>query len=369
MENILRSFFDTADAAELAVFDRELSHIAETCTADNTDAILSAALEKAGMKPKPSKTKKHKRRRLFILIAAAVVILSALSFTVFFDKLDVYFGISDKGSPFVGIFNERQTSASNDDLTLTVDGAFIDDSQARYMVSLTAKNREGRKIIDTIERVYGLSKTHVGYNEELYMKYYGDIDPYALRCEGSEFVEGFIYTQGIPEKVNWSAGPVNLFNYNTASAFYFEVEIYLDPQSSIDLTKPMKITEYLSGLSVEVDLTPNLETVRLVSDDPNAYETATISPLFIRIYSPEDDPYAAAKVKTNTPTVYSDDDPVVIFVHKKDGTVLEVPHAETISKPYGGVEGADAYAHMPEITMLDDIDHVTILDIDYRLER
>ena len=119
----------------------------------------------------------------------------------------------------------------------------------------------------------------------------------------------------------------------------------------IDPGKPVKITEAISGLTVEADMTPNLKTAKLVSDDPVAYRDVTVSPLKILIRSPEEDPFSANKVITNDPTVYSAKDPVAIFVHKKDGSVVEASHAQGIPHWESGSETptrVDSYARLGE---------------------
>ena len=378
MENILCSFFETAEPQELAAFGAELESVIAVCPAPDTEGILSRSLGKAGFKPAPAK--KKKRRRLIILIAAAVILLMTVGFVANFDKLDVYFGLRDKGSPFAEIFETRKVSASNDDLTLTIDGAFSDEVRSRFMISLTAKTREGRKTIDKIERVFHLTKGYADreFTDEEFIEVYGDIDRSELKKTGSDFHTGFIYSQGIPDQT-FDVWDLHLFGYNTASAFYFEVAF--DKYDSIDPTKPMKITEAISGLTVEADLTPNVKTVRLISDDPDAYKNATVSPLGVHIVSPDDDPYAANKIITD-PSVRDDSSDTVV-IHKKDGTTVGAPHVEGLQvwpeKPKEGAPEAgndsigpkrvDSYANLEERTMIEEIDHVTILGIDYRLEQ
>ncbi|MBR6873154.1 MAG: DUF4179 domain-containing protein [Ruminococcus sp.] len=373
MENILRYYFDTVSEEELAGFEKELESIANGSPAGDAGDILGRAVEKAGFRPKPAKRRKH---RLLILIAAAVVILATVGFVANFNKLDVYFGIRSSESPFVGIFGERGASVSNNDLTLSVDGAFSDEMFSHFLISLTAQTREGRRTIDKIERAYHLSKGYATDREdvEFFEEVYGHIDMEKLYNEGKWFQTGFIYDAGTGNS-GYTICDSHYFGYNTASAFYFEL-IIDKTEKAIDPSKPMKITEAISGLSVEADMTANLKTVKLISDDPAAYKDVTISPLKILIRSPEDDPFAANKIITDVPSVYSEDDPIVIFVHKKDGTTVEGRNAQSI--PYWKSEvkegepdipvKVDSYARLSELTMLEDIDHVTILGIDYRLE-
>lgn len=375
MENILRYYFDTVSEEELAGFEKELESIANGSPAGDAGDILGRAVEKAGFRPKPAKRRKH---RLLILIAAAVVILATVGFVANFNKLDVYFGIRSSESPFVGIFGERGASVSNNDLTLSVDGAFSDEMFSHFLISLTAQTREGRRTIDKIERAYHLSKGYATdrQDEEFFEEVYGHIDMEKLYNEGKQFHTGFIYDQGTGDR-NYAVWDTHYYGYNTASAFYFEV--MLDKSDiHLDTTKPISITEAISGLTVSADLTPNLKTVKLISDDPEAYKNATLSSLGVHIVSPDDDPFIANKVITSS-TVISDDDPVMIFVHKKDGTTVEAPNAFSITHWGDTVKAGnvnypgtptkvDSYARLSELTMLEDIDHVTILGIDYRLE-
>ena len=375
MEKTIERFFDTISESELESFELELESIKRSCPAADTEDILSLTLDKAGFRPRPAKKKK---RRLFILIAAAIMISATVSFVANFNKLDVYFGIRNSESPFVGIFGERGAKVSNDDLTLSVDGAFSDEMFSHFLISLTAQTREGRKTIDKLERVYHLTKGYAtdAQDEEFAEEVYGHIDTEKLYNEGKQFQTGFIYDQGTGNR-NYAVWDTHYYGYNTASAFYFEVMLdKSDP--NLDPTKSITITEAISGLTVTADLMPNLKTVKLISDDPNAYKNATLSSLGVHIVSPDDDPFIANKVITDN-TVISDDAPVMISVHKKDGSVVEAPNAFAITH-WGDVVKAgnvsypdtptkvDSYARLSELTMLEDIDHVTILGIDYRLE-
>ena len=368
MENTIRAFFTQSSPDELSAFDAELESIIAACPETTPEDILSRALGKAGFRPKPAKKKKL---RFIVLIAAAILILGTVGFVANFDKLDVYFGIRSSESPFVEIFGQRGASVSNGDLTLTVEGAFSDEMFSRFLISLTAQTREGRRTIDKLEKAYHLTKGYAtdAQDEEFIEEVYGHIDTEKLFSEGKQFHTGFIYSQGTGT-AKFNVTDTHYFGYNTASAFYFEV-MFDKTDEDIDPGKPVKITEAISGLTVEADMTPNLKTAKLVSDDPVAYRDVTVSPLKILIRSPEEDPFSANKVITNDPTVYSAKDPVAIFVHKKDGSVVEASHAQGIPHWESGSETptrVDSYARLGELTMLEDIDHVTILGIDYRLE-
>lgn len=272
MEKILRDFFETASSDELAVFEHELSDIAAGSECEDTETVLRKSVHRAGI----SRRRLTFRKRMAIMIAAAFIMIpTSVAVANHLNNLEMFFGIEDGNSPFVSEFVKSQSYVENDDARLVVDGAFSDDICTYMMVSFYAKNEKGRQYIYDAEHC--LSESETGsverYNEAIakYGNAIYDSPVYYQTCYNLVFTQ--LYK-------GYMADSVRMVRDDSGGALYYKITVRND---HIDTDRPFKLIEAFSGLSLDLSVEKNIEMIRLVSDDKEAFHDVMLSPLAIYI--------------------------------------------------------------------------------------
>lgn len=322
--NALKESISLADAEmlsnELGSFDENYS-----LTADEQQRILSSVMRKAGFEMNETNVKvtKGKKRfgKMMIFGIAAAAVLSAVGWTAVsggFERVKEFF--HQDISPYADMINENGKSVANDDITLSIDGVIMDEVQCRVVVSLASKTKHGEEILEQLNNaIYyynedcaklgekAKQKRENGMNadeaHEWYLEQIGKLSPHknTLYFENagktSEDHADEELTVEEARNIDWSSYfPANGTWQKHRNSKYHFYEMFTIEMIDLDRSQPLILRETESGLSIEIDLneyfgsSPTaLDSHRLVSDDPNAFDYVVISPLAIYIRATQND--------------------------------------------------------------------------------
>ena len=297
MENRLNEIAERMTEEDTIRFEHSFSDFDDHSVLGNEqhDRILSSLMRKAGFEMKETmsvkKTRKH-GKFIGLVIAAAVLMTGALGVYAA-DTLGI-FSRFFKGdiSPFESEVLSTVQTVSNEDLTLTIDGIVADEVECKILVSVYANDSEGRKIIKRLEKDPGEDEDYYHGNSQLFLEHHG----FDYREGVSYDDEGLIYP-----------------SLNNSNEYHIIKGVEM---SRVDLSQPFKLTEQESGLSIEFELTPYLESYRLKSDDENAYDYVVLSPMGIHIRSTQND------IDCGRGFDLIDDASVEVYVNYADGSQI-----------------------------------------------
>jgi len=299
MEKMLKNCLEGISSEELAAFEEELGSIAERCESEDTETVLRLSMQKAGI------SRRHPvlRRRVMIILAAALVLIpTATAVAGNRNTHERFFNMKDDSAPVVREFYKREVSAENDDAKLVVEGVFSDELLSYVMVSFHAKNDTGRQHIRDMK--YFLD------NEEEYREAgLGDYKEFRRRVDDAMMPYMNLYSNA-PQYFNsiynfvFYQEPVTNANMHSNERYInkenddvFNIKFVFDNRL-MDTGKPLHLIEALSGLNVDIDISKNMELIRLEADSPGGYHDVRISPLAVYIrFDERDTKYAVEASK------------------------------------------------------------------------
>lgn len=327
MENRLKALEESVSLSEAEIITKEFSAISNQSEISNDaqQRILSSVMRKAGFDMKEANVKitkkKSKAKKLILCGIAAAVVLSAVGWTAAnggFERVKEFF--HQDISPYADMINENGKSVANDDITLSIDGVIMDEVQCRVVVSLASKTKHGEEILEQLNNaIYyynedcaklgekAKQKRENGMNadeaHEWYLEQIGKLSPHknTLYFENagktSEDHADEELTVEEARNIDWSSYfPANGTWQKHRNSKYHFYEMFTIEMIDLDRSQPLILRETESGLSIEIDLneyinsSPTaLDSHRLVSDDPNAFDYVVISPLAIYIRATQND--------------------------------------------------------------------------------
>ncbi len=309
------------DAETFADCFAELADPVET-DSDFCERVLSSTMRKAGFEMNETNVKvtKGKKRfgKMMIFGIAAAAVLSAVGWTAVsggFERVKEYF--AQDISPYADMINNTSKTVSDDDITLSVDGVVVDEVQCRVVVSVTPKTKRGEEIVgqlsysshgylDDCYKLQTKAEKHGGTEDEAhewYVEQVKNLPPhrFSLYFENAGKTSGERYREDMTDAETADISYENVLDvsdfiyYENNNKYHF-YDMFTFEMSALDRTQPLILHERESGLSIELDLNEYLNTSptaidshRLVSDDPNAYDYVVISPLAIYIRATQND--------------------------------------------------------------------------------
>lgn len=334
MENKLENIVYELSEKDAELFDSVYAKLDKKARVSDAEKgrILSSAMQKAGFEMNETQAnitmRKSKTKKIMICGIAVAALLSAVGWTAAtggFYRVKEYF--AQDISPYVDMINNTSQEVSNDDITLSVDGVIVDEVQCRVVVSVTPKTRRGEEIVgqlsysshgyfDDCDKLQKKSTEHGNTEEEAHEWYVEQVKKlpphrFSLYFENAGKTSEDLYWEDMTDEEkaninyddNFAAYDFIYYKKNNKHHFY---DMFTIEMSDLDHSQPLILHETESGLSIEIDLnkyfnsSPTaIDSHRLVSDDPNAYDYVIISPLAVYIRSTQNDIDSGRILKDN----------------------------------------------------------------------
>lgn len=422
MEDKLKKLLVGMTADEAADFETSLDEFADSAeiSEEETQRILALTMRKAGNEMentiqtstaiKTNKRKWSKRFLIFGIAAAAIVGLAAATGAV--DRVQQHFSGGDL-SPYSAEVLGTMCEVSNDDITLTVNGVVPDVNGTVISVSVTSHSKKGEEIVGELNYVngkmseelmdLGMKYGDTDMTEDEYIQllkdeglYEHDLNSLQLR-NGERATDQHVFTwreyeeypntpEGIQEReahALYSSLTTANFERDKSDTDFFENYFVIDPfvmENQIDLSQPLIVAETVSGLSLEIDLTPYIDTRRLTAE--NGFEDVTISSYTLMVKAGENDFAKGLYLKDG---MLDENDISTATIHYKDGHTEDL---QTLMSYSRSVENGDdeefdretafndpstidsqeleAHPNGEQPFDLDSIDYIVIDGIEYR---
>ena len=306
----------------------------EPLSYDAYERIAGSAREKAGLcerkmiEMKTTSNKKKIVKRAVIIAAAALLMMpvAAGAYAIKGGSLDIFgkFHAGDTSSFQHDLESTLQT-VSNEDITIAIDGIIADDFDCDINVSVYANSEKGKEIIAMLNDP-SLTK-EMYYFQQLKLEHEG-ID----LSDDEELEDCPWYTNDF-----WT-GSQQYPDMNSDTEYHTKEQVNM---MAVDRSNPFKLTELYTGLSMEFDVSPYLESYRLYADEgaEDICHYVSISPLGVRIMgTPED---------LSPMSMYNhlgfNDDNAEIYVNYADGT------SEKLDCHFGSTgDSGDTWKYMGE---------------------
>ncbi len=315
---------------------------------DESERILSSVMRKAGFEMNETNVKitKKKRRlkKTIICGLAAALVLSAAGWTAktmgAFDRVNAAF--AQDVSPFETEIMKHAQTVENNDLKMSIDGVVADEVKCSVVITLESKSERGEKLLEQLEYAdyrfisddiklgkraelmmnLGMSEEKA---EEWYLKKREKLPPhlYTLYFENAGKFGAEHDITGDDMGIESTDNIIRVTHDNIpqySSKHYYQN--FTIEMNSIDITKPLILHEYETGLSAELNVNDYIESHRLVSDDPNAFDYVVISPLAVYIRSTQHDIDCGRALSDGG--YMGDEEYTQVFINYKDGTSEEV---------------------------------------------
>ena len=336
MDNRLYDLPNKISEKDAALFDSVYEKLDKNASASNEEKkrILSSAMRKAGFEMQDNYAditinrfrRKTTIKRIFVIAAAAAALVGAVAATGTLHKVQQFF--HQDISPYEDQIMGTAQMVSNDDITMSIDGVIADEVQCRVVLSLTSKTKEGEKILEQLEYASdeyytdcrklnekAKKKTENGMSEEeahaWYIEQIKKLPPHSftLNFKNGDRISDNTNREDMTDEEKANYDPDKYFsfaNYVTVRYLktsdyendkYHYYEMFTFEMNEIDRTKPFIISESGSGLSVELDINEFFDSHRLVSDDPQAFDYAVISPIAVYVHSTQNDIDSGRRLK------------------------------------------------------------------------
>lgn len=256
----------------------------EPLSYDAYERIAGSAREKAGLcerkmiEMKTTSNKKKIVKRAVIIAAAALLMMpvAAGAYAIKGGSLDIFgkFHSGDTTS-FQHDLESTLKTVSNEDITIAIDGIIADDFDCDINVSVYANTEKGKEVIAMLNDPSSTKDMY--YFQQLKLEHEG-VD----LSDDEELEDCPWYTNDF-----WT-GSHQYPDLNNDTEYHTDLEVNM---MAVDRTKPFKLTEQWTGLSMEFDVSPYLESYRVYADEnaDDFFHYVTISPMGVRIMgTPED---------------------------------------------------------------------------------
>lgn len=246
-----------------------------------------------------TKRKRINKKIVVLLIAAAVVLcmVSAGKFGLI-DTLQRHF-IGDL-SPYSEQISETIKQVKNDDITMTVHGFFFEADDCQVVVSVESHSKKGRKIVGDLsylttyyieDQIKATDKYDYTQEEEcdkavrkLWKKHGLETDDPSLLFRNGERTSD--------RRARWDRGEELRLDENYLSVdfegnrdnnkYRFETVAHVN-MKFYDYDQPLVITETVTGLSIELNLSDYIERRTLKAVNGDGFEDVTISPYSVEL--------------------------------------------------------------------------------------
>ena len=358
MDKKLKSFMDSVSPDESEFLEKSLDRTAKKAkiTKDKQARILAATMRKAGFEMSEAQAKitmrKKKIKKIMICgIAAAAALLSAVGWTR--ANPDVFMRVQgffhQDISPYETEIMKHAQTVENDDIKLSIDGVVADEVKCSVVFTLTSKSERGEKLLEQLnygsnmviakevryckraellERIGLLSEDEVrdwvqNKIDELpphkYTIYFENAGKKAFDTSDRNTIFGNIDDDNSITK-DMFGNVYSMYSPNNSKHHHYERFDF--EMRELDLSQPLVIHEFETGLSTEIDLSEYIDSHRLVSDDPDAFDYTVISPLAIYIRSTEHDRECGRALSDGG--YMGDEEYTKVVINYKDGTSEEV---------------------------------------------
>lgn len=289
--------------------------------------------------------RKINKRVVVLLIAAAVVLcmVSAGRFGLI-DTLQRYF-MGDL-SPYAEQISETIKQVQNDDITMTVHGFFFESEDCQVVISLESHSKKGQKIVGDLSYLTGR------YNEDN-VKLGNKLDEDASEEECKKALRKLWKKHGLEtdepsvvfsngertsnKRARLERGEELLLDTNYLSVAFdgnmynnkyrFENVAHIN-MKYYDYDQPLVITETVTGLSIELNLSDYIERRPLKAVNGAGFEDVTISPYTLEVHVTDHDLESGRYLKDGG--YYGEDAYSEVTISFKDGSTIS-PFAEVSS--------------------------------------
>lgn len=371
MDKKLKKFMNEISPEESAFLERSLARTANKARIgkDPQARILAASMRKAGFEMTETQARKtirmKKIKKVVICgLAAVIAIISAVGWTrenrYIFEKVKDYF--RQDISPFETDVMKHAQTVENDDLKMSIDGVLADEVKCSIVITLTSKTERGEELLEQLN--YGADKvmeketkyckradilTRLGLMSDddasewvdkklselpphMYTVYFENAGRTCFEYHGWETIFGTPETN--PSAFENMFGSITTVRYSPNNTKHHHYQKFTLEMSEIDISQPLVIREFKTGLSAELDLSEYIDSHRLVSEDPNAFDYAIISPLAIYIRSTEHDRECGRALSDGG--WMHDGKYTRLFINYKDGTSEELSANVSMHQAFNG---------------------------------